>query len=149
MKKHDVLEVPVAPRPGEILALRVQENLDLLMALTFQRHEEAAHNTSTKLPKTELEPRKQTFPDVTYKLDDDCLLNELRPQRYQGCARNCKRSNTVVGQMESGKRRFDCAGASGSKAGPFRKLFKNHKGNAICEQSRTGFVVLQKILKSH
>ena len=43
----------------------------------------------------------------------------------------------VGGHAENGKLCFDCAGASGSKVGPFRKPQKN-KENATCEPSRSG-----------
>ena len=59
-RKRDNLEAPVAPRHGGIPlfaspVLLIQENLDLLMAIKSQRHEEAVHNVSKRLPKTELE----------------------------------------------------------------------------------------------
>ena len=63
-RKRDNLEVPVAPRYGGIPlfaspALLIQENLDLLMATRCQRHGEAVHNVSNRLPKTEPEPKKR------------------------------------------------------------------------------------------
>ena len=59
----------MATRPGEILlfaspGLLAQENLDLLMAITFQRHEEAAHNSSKKIPKLELEQKRRMISEV-------------------------------------------------------------------------------------
>ena len=63
-------EAPVAPRHGEIplfasSALLIQENLDLLMAIRSQRHEEAIHHVCKRLPKTEPEQNKtEIFPDL-------------------------------------------------------------------------------------
>ena len=53
----------MVPRHGGILlfaspALLIQENLDLLMAIKFKRHEEAVHNVGKRLPKTEPEQKK-------------------------------------------------------------------------------------------
>ena len=39
-------------------ALLIQENLDLLMAIKFWRHEEAVHNEGKRLPKTESEQKQ-------------------------------------------------------------------------------------------
>ena len=63
-RKRDNLEVPVAPRYGGIPlfaspALLIQENLDLLMATRCQRHGEAVHNVSNRLPKTEPEQKQK------------------------------------------------------------------------------------------
>ena len=63
-RKRDNLEVPVAPRYGGIPlfanpALLIQENLGLLLAIKCQRHEEAVHNVSKRLPKTEREQKKR------------------------------------------------------------------------------------------
>ena len=88
-RKRDNLEAPVAPRYGGIPlfaspALLIQENLDLLMAIKCQRHEEAVHNVGKRLPKTEPEQKKtQTFQDAAFKLDFRCLLNRFGCQRYQ------------------------------------------------------------------
>ena len=61
-RKRDNLEAPVAPRHGGIPffaspSLLIQENLDLLMAARCQRHGEAVHNVSNRLPKTESEQK--------------------------------------------------------------------------------------------
>ena len=61
-RKRNNLEAAVVPRHRGIPvfaspALLIQENLDFLMALTSQRHEEV-HNVGKRLPKTELEQKK-------------------------------------------------------------------------------------------
>ena len=63
-RKRGDLEVPVAPRHCGIPlfaspALLSQENLDFLMATRCQRHGEAVHNVSNRLPKTEPEQKKR------------------------------------------------------------------------------------------
>ena len=94
-RKRDIREVPLAPRHGEIplfasSALLIEENLDLLMAIRSQRHEEAVHHVCKRLPKTEPEQKKtQTFPD---------LLSSSIFRAHVGSEKRC----------------FDCAGASGS-----------------------------------
>ena len=68
-------EAPVAPRHGEIplfasSALLIQENLDLLMAIRSQRHEEAIHHVCKRLPRNGTGTEKNTdFPRFTCKLD--------------------------------------------------------------------------------
>ena len=68
-------EAPVAPRHGEIplfasSALLIQENLDLLMAIRSQKHEEAIHHVCQRLPKNGTGTEKNTdFPRFTFKLD--------------------------------------------------------------------------------
>ena len=46
--------------------LLMQENLDLLMAIMSQRHEEAADNTSKKLPQTEPEQKKHRLSHMLF-----------------------------------------------------------------------------------
>ena len=62
-RKRGNLEAPVAPRHGGIPlftnpALLIQENLDLLMAIKSQRHEEAVHNVCKRLPKQNRNSKK-------------------------------------------------------------------------------------------
>ena len=69
MRKHDLVEVAVATRPGAIFlfaspAPPAQENLDLCMAITFQRREKASHNVSKRLPKTEPEYQNADYADI-------------------------------------------------------------------------------------
>ena len=63
-RKRNNLEAPVAHRHGGIPlfaspALLTRENLDLLMAIKSQRHEEAVHNVGKRLPKTKPEQNKR------------------------------------------------------------------------------------------
>ena len=80
-RKHDTLDLPVAPRPGEISLLaspgaQIQENLALLVPISSQRREKAAKNLFKRLPKTEPGHNKtQTFVDVAFKLDLECFAN--------------------------------------------------------------------------
>ena len=79
-RKRDNLEAPVAPRHDGIQlfaspALLTQDNLDLLMAMKSQRHEEAVHNVCKGCKKWNQNKKTQTFPDVAFKLDLGCLLN--------------------------------------------------------------------------
>ena len=73
-RKRANLEAPVAPGHGGVTlfaspAFLTRENLDLLMAIKSQRHEEAVHNVGKRLPKTEPEQNKtQTFEDVVSSL---------------------------------------------------------------------------------
>ena len=82
--KHAKLSFSGPPDMVTCNFLRIQgfwlkKNLDLLMAITSQRHEEAANNTSKKLPKPNPEQTKtQTFPDVAFKPDFLCLLDDFR-----------------------------------------------------------------------
>ena len=67
LRKHDVPAVEFAPQAGEVLPFRVQafwcnKSSDLLMAMTSQRHEEAVHNGSKRLPKTEPSRKSTDFP---------------------------------------------------------------------------------------
>ena len=63
-------EAPVATRHAEIplfvsSALLIQENLDLLMGIRSQRHEETIHHACKRLPKNGTGTEKtQTFPDL-------------------------------------------------------------------------------------
>ena len=81
-RKRENLEARVALRHGGIAlfaspALLIRESLDLLITVTFQSHKEVADNTSKKLRTkngTGTETT-QTFPDVAFKLDFDCLFD--------------------------------------------------------------------------
>ena len=62
-RKRNNLEAPVAPRHGGMpifatIALLIQENLDVLMAIKSRRHEEAVHDVGKRLPKTDLEQKE-------------------------------------------------------------------------------------------
>ena len=50
-------------------------------------------------------------------------------------------------QAGSGKRCFDCAGASGSRVGPFRKPQKNIQETRLANHYARDVVVLQKTVK--
>ena len=60
------LLIGIADRTEEFLRFQgpkalAQENLDLFVATASHCHEEAAHNTSKKLPKLELEQKTNGF----------------------------------------------------------------------------------------
>ena len=86
VRKRDLFEAPVAPRHGGMPFFSspgplAQENLDLFAAITFQRHEEAAHNTSKKLRKTELEHAEHRLSHIfVFKLDLGGLLKISTPK---------------------------------------------------------------------
>ena len=86
-------EVPVAPKHGEIAlfassALLIQENLDLLMAIRSQRHEEVVHLVCMRLPKTDPEQKKNRF--AFRKVKSSVSIAPARADRESGIAGNHK-----------------------------------------------------------
>ena len=66
--------------------------------------------------------KTQTFADLAFKLDFQCLLNGLATPKVPGMGANMsQKQQGFRGQIERGKLRFVCAGASASRVGPFRK----------------------------
>ena len=137
-------EAPVAPRHGEIplfasSALLIQENLDLLMAIRSQRHEEAIHHVCQRLPKNGTGTEKNTdFPRFTFKLDFRCLLYRFRCQKYQECARNDPKNTKFLESMSEVKSGVSTAPARADRgSGPSRN-YKKRKIITTCEPSRSG-----------
>ena len=93
-RKHDTPELPVAPRPGEILLFASpgapsQQNLALLMAISSQRREKAAQNLFKRRPKTEPGHKQhRLFADLAFKPDSECLLNGLSTPKVAGMCAN-------------------------------------------------------------
>ena len=92
-RKHDTPELPVAPRPGEILLfasprLPAQENLAFLMAISSQRRERAVQNLFNGNQKQNQDTKTQTFDDVAFKLYFECHLDGLSTPKVLGMCAN-------------------------------------------------------------
>ena len=102
----------MAPRPGEILLFASpvflsRDNLDLLMAIMCQRHEEAADNTSRKLPKTELKQRKHRLSQMLFSSSILIVFRRMSTLNVpEICAKSKERQHSFGGQVERGKAAF-------------------------------------------
>ena len=107
------------------------------MAITFQRHKEAAHNTSKKLPKVEPEQKNTDFPRCCFQARFCMSFGLISMPKVLGMfTKLYEKYNSFGAQAGSEKRCFDCAAASKSR-GPSGN-HKNSKGNATCEPTRSG-----------